>query len=275
MASAPGSKIGTKSDLWVVPLAGGKPECRTDNLPMGVGGGLQGDMPIAIIRSPRIIVSPDGRSAVVQVQDGGCIHPYRVALSGPQSCERLVGGERTAVPLDLVGERLLFLGSGTNHPMDLFVCAANGADERQLTWLNEELLTQRALPASERFYFKSTDGKRVEGWILKPPAGEPPYPTVLYIHGGPHSGFGNVFSFDFQMLAGAGYAVLFINQRGSKGYDNEFATQIIGDWGNLDYADLMSGVDRGDRPRLGRSRPDGRLWSLRWGQPVMLDRGSH
>jgi dipeptidyl aminopeptidase/acylaminoacyl peptidase len=45
------------------------------------------------------------------------------------------------------------------------------------------------------------------------------------------------------MLAGAGYAVLFINQRGSTGYSEEFANQIVGDWGNLDYRDLMAGVD--------------------------------
>ncbi len=78
---------------------------------------------------------------------------------------------------------------------------------------------------------------------MKPCIGEPPYPTILYIHGGPHSGFGHIFSFDFQMLAGAGYAVLFINQRGSTGYGDEFSTRIIGDWGNLDYKDLMAGVD--------------------------------
>jgi dipeptidyl aminopeptidase/acylaminoacyl peptidase len=127
--------------------------------------------------------------------------------------------------------------------MDLFICAQDGSTDRQLTRLNEDLLSQRMLPATERLLFPSTDRTQVEGWILKPPTGQPPYPTVLYIHGGPHSGFGNVFSFDFQMLAGAGYEVLFINQRGSKGYDNDFATRIIGDWGNLDYADLMAGVD--------------------------------
>jgi dipeptidyl aminopeptidase/acylaminoacyl peptidase len=45
------------------------------------------------------------------------------------------------------------------------------------------------------------------------------------------------------MLTGAGYAVLFVNQRGSTGYGDEFSTRIIGDWGNLDYKDLMAGVD--------------------------------
>ena len=246
MASAPGSRIGTKADLWIVPARKTKaaqPECRTADLPMGVGGGLQGDMPISIIRTPRILVSPDGRSAVVQVQDGGCIHPYLVALNGPQACECLLGGDRTAIPLDQKEESLLFLGSGTNHPMDLFTCTGDGSGERQLTWLNEELISTRLLPSTEHLRFPSTDGTQVEGWILKPPTGQPPYPAVLYIHGGPHSGFGSIFSFDFQMLAGAGFAVLFVNQRGSKGYDNDFATRIIGDWGNLDYADLMAGVD--------------------------------
>ncbi len=38
-------------------------------------------------------------------------------------------------------------------------------------------------------------------------------------------------------------AVLFVNQRASTGYGNEFATAIKGDWGNLDYKDLMAGVD--------------------------------
>jgi dipeptidyl aminopeptidase/acylaminoacyl peptidase len=92
---------------------------------------------------------------------------------------------------------------------------------------------------------------------MQPATGTRPCPTILYIHGGPHSGFGHTFSFDFQMLAGAGYAVLFVNQRGSTGYGDAFATQIIGDWGNHDYGDLIAGVDaavaRGiaDADRLG------------------------
>ena len=37
--------------------------------------------------------------------------------------------------------------------------------------------------------------------------------------------------------------MLFINQRGSIGYGDAFATQILGDWGNLDASDLIAGVD--------------------------------
>jgi dipeptidyl aminopeptidase/acylaminoacyl peptidase len=45
------------------------------------------------------------------------------------------------------------------------------------------------------------------------------------------------------MFAGAGYGVLLVNHRASTGYGDAFATAIVGDWGNLDYADLMAGVD--------------------------------
>ncbi|MBZ0277566.1 MAG: prolyl oligopeptidase family serine peptidase, partial [Anaerolineae bacterium] len=64
-----------------------------------------------------------------------------------------------------------------------------------------------------------------------------------YIHGGPHSAYGHMYSFDFQMLNGAGYGVLIVNHRASMGYGDAFSTAIRGDWGNLDYHDLMTGVD--------------------------------
>lgn len=84
---------------------------------------------------------------------------------------------------------------------------------------------------------------QVEGWLMKSAAGAAPYPTIMYIHGGPHSAFGHIFQFDYLMLAGAGYAVLFINQRAATGYGDAFATAIKGDWGNLDYKDLLAGLD--------------------------------
>ena len=107
------------------------------------------------------------------------------------------------------------------------------------------------------------------------PEGQAPFPTILHIHGGPHNGYGHAFYFDFLTLAGAGFAVLFINHRGSTGYGSQFATAIHGDWGNLDYHDLMAGVDfaieKGiaDPQRLGCLRCLGRWKSF------LLDRGSH
>ncbi len=238
-----GRPIGTKSDIWVVDRQGGAPECRTADLPLGSGSGLQHDMATPMLYGPRVLIDENGRAAYVQVQDGGSVHVYRVGLDGSPDWAAVVDGERSCTPLDLRARRLLFAVSTPNSPLDLYVAGPDGADERRLTQLNDELLAQRQLPTIEHLRFAGSDGVPVEGWIMQPATGTPPYPTILYIHGGPHSGFGQIFSCDFQLLSGAGYAVLFINHRGSTGYGNTFATQILGDWGNLDYLDLMAGVD--------------------------------
>jgi dipeptidyl aminopeptidase/acylaminoacyl peptidase len=240
-----GQLIGCKADLWVIDRQGGAPQCRTANLALGVGGALLPDMPALAeyVLAPKIVVAAHGEVAYTRVQARGTEPIFRVDLQGPESHVPLVGGERACFLLDLAGDRLLFAASTLFNPADLYVAKVDGADERQLTHLNAELLAARAQPTLKHLAFAGAEGVEVEGWILLPAGGTAPYPTILYIHGGPHFAFGHIYSFDFQMLAGAGYAVLFINQRGSTGYGEEFANQIVGDWGNLDYKDLMAGVD--------------------------------
>ncbi len=236
-----GRPIGTKNDVWVVDRAGGAPECRTATLVYHSGGALQDDMAVEL--APRVLAARDGRSAYAQVQVGGTVQIYRVALTGPEECAVVVGGERACFPFDVSDRHLLFGASTLTNPFDLYLTDLANGEEHQITRLNAAVIDEWAPVTVEPLQFSGSDGAPVEGWLMRPPVGAAPYPTVLYIHGGPHSGFGQIFSFDFQMLAGAGYAVLFVNQRGSTGYGDAFATAIKGDWGNLDYHDLMAGVD--------------------------------
>ena len=243
MGSPDGLPIGSKTDLWLVSKDGGEPQCRTHGLAVGVGGGVQPDMPVAL--APVIAVTTDGKKALLDVHEGGKVEIYEISLEGKESWKPLLGGDATTTLIGLACGRLLYRVSTFNDPINLYCADADGKNTCQLTHLNKELISGWALPEVERLLYPSVDGVQVEGWLVKPAAGSPPYPTVLYIHGGPHSAFGYTFSFDFQMLAGAGFAVLFINHRASTGYGDSFSTAIKGDWGNLDYHDLMYGVDYG------------------------------
>src|SRR5437762_3264739 len=78
------------------------------------------------------------------------------------------------------------------------------------------------------------------------------YPTLLNIHGGPFTQYGNRFFDEFQVQVGAGYVVLYANPRGSSGYAESWGRAIRGPkaeiepgsgWGGLDYDDLMAVVD--------------------------------
>ena len=84
------------------------------------------------------------------------------------------------------------------------------------------------------------------------------YPLILSIHGGPHGMYGYAFNPAFQVYAAQGYAVLYLNPRGSSGYGQKFSDGTLNEWGGGDYRDLMAGVDEAlrryswiDRDRLG------------------------
>lgn len=241
-AGAPaGTDIGTQNSLWRVDAVGGSPVNLTPDLPFHVAGRLQVDMPSATVRQPRIVCVEN--AAFVRVQCGGEVRIYRAALDGSTPPALIVGGERFCEVVGVAADRLLFWANSFNDPLNLYTKNMTAGEEAQITHLNDEVLGRIALPGVEHLEFPGEDGERVEGWLLTPTTGDAPHPGFLYIHGGPHSAFGHGFSADFQMLASAGYAVLAINHRASTGYGDAFATAIKGDWGHLDYTDLMVGVD--------------------------------
>lgn len=254
-----GTPSGSRADLWVYDPATETHQRRTSELTgADVGGRVAPDMPAFAFSLGGVLASPDSRFAYTPAQSGGEVHLLRITLSGPESHETIAAGERVCTPVKARGEQLLFAAFEITNPGDLYLLDTATGVENRLTRLNATLREELAWPALHHLEFAGTDGTSVEGWYLEPTGGDPaPHPTVLGIHGGPHAGWGYTFCFDFLMLAGAGYGVLFLNQRGSTGYDDAFATAINADWGNLDYADLMAGVDhvidRGlaDRERLG------------------------
>ena len=91
----------------------------------------------------------------------------------------------------------------------------------------------------------ASDGKTVGGVFTYPVGYQEGtrYPLVVSIHGGPASASLLRFSTTAQVYAGAGYAVLEPNYRGSTNYGNAHRTDIVGDYFTLGFEDIMTGVD--------------------------------
>jgi dipeptidyl aminopeptidase/acylaminoacyl peptidase len=150
------------------------------------------------------------------------------------------------------------MGSVTT-PGDLVLVDASSGAVRTLFEPNAEFLSELALARIEERWFEAPDGRRLQGWVVTPPALDPAkrYPMVLEIHGGPHAAYGFGFFHEFHVLAGAGYVVLYTNPRGSTSYGEEFATLIQYAYPGKDYDDLMACVNavvadgRVDEARLG------------------------
>lgn len=68
-------------------------------------------------------------------------------------------------------------------------------------------------------------------------------PLVVIVHGGPTSQVRAGWRPEAQFLATRGYAVLFVNYRGSTGYGRNYMLRLRGNWGICDVEDCLSGVE--------------------------------
>lgn len=154
------------------------------------------------------------------------------------------GRPYTGAAMHAADGTVAFTLGNPRHPAELAVWR-RGKVER-LTQLNADLLAQRKLGEVEEMWFESSaDGRRVQAWLMTPPDFDPDkkYPLILEIHGGPFAAYGPIFSAEMQLFAARGYAVLYVNPRGSTSYGKEFANLIHHRYPGQDYDDLMSAVD--------------------------------
>ena len=118
---------------------------------------------------------------------------------------------------------------------------------RQLTHVNDAILSQVAMSPLESFWFTGALGDKVQGFLVKPPNfdSNKKYPVKFLIHGGPQGAWGDDWSYRWnpQLFAANGYVVVMINFHGSTGYGQKFIDAINGDWGGAPFEDLMKGLD--------------------------------
>jgi dipeptidyl aminopeptidase/acylaminoacyl peptidase len=144
-----------------------------------------------------------------------------------------------------VGWPVVFGLSSPDAPTEIWFYPGVGGYARRLSGHNLDIARSRALLEADEINFKSFDGTEIQGWMMKPIGwrADRKYPLILSIHGGPHGMSGYAFNSTFQVYAARGYAVLYLNPRGSSGYGQEFSDGTLNEWGGGDYKDLMAGVD--------------------------------
>jgi dipeptidyl aminopeptidase/acylaminoacyl peptidase len=211
--------------------------------------------------APQLVWSADGQEIFFLASMRGTTHVYAARVSGDWLPRRVTDGLRRVYAFSLShATTTLALGvSDPADPGDLYAqpvvrkeSALSEVEPRRLTHLNEALLAEVALASVEEFAFRGADDWELQGWIMRPSApvsagqnGATPHavPTILEIHGGPAAMYGYSFFMEFQLLAAQGYAVVYMNPRGSTGYGRIFSGAVINDWGGKDYEDLLLGLD--------------------------------
>ena len=161
-------------------------------------------------------LSPDGNTLATIENDRG----YGVLRVGP------LGGERPIVsglPRGVVSDLTWSSDSAT------LVFGASAPTEPPGLWLWRDGVVRAVwLPEPSQFVdlelveWRSFDGTRIPGWLALPMNAKPPYPAIIWVHGGPVGQTRPNFRPDIQMLLSQGFAVLMPNVRGSNGYGRSY-----------------------------------------------------
>jgi dipeptidyl aminopeptidase/acylaminoacyl peptidase len=193
----------------------------------------------------------DGEGVLVQYDDEGNTKVALFALDGSMRLlAENVGGTGSAYSGGSFSAArngaFAYTWSTPHRPSDIAVGRLSGGEPSLITAVNADLLAARTLGEVEEIWYESSvDGRRIQGWIVKPPDFDPSrrYPLILEIHGGPFANYGDRFDYEKQMMAARGFVVLYTNPRGSTSYGGEFGNLIHHAYPGDDFYDLDSGVD--------------------------------
>ncbi len=257
---------GTNSDLFVVPIQGGKANKITsnpgaDNSPLYSPDGKylayrsqsrpgyesdrwrlfvlersSGKLTIptdAIDRSVNSFTwAPDSRRLFFTVDDRGHQAIQFVALDGG-GARIAVTGNNTLDDMQFTsdGKTIVFTRQGGDSPAEICKAVSTGGAAIPLTHLNDDLLAPYQLTSLEDFWVTGAENAQV----AELPRQAPELRSVaqvsqrlLLVHGGPQGEWGQSWTYRWnaQVFAAAGYVVVMPNPRGSVGYGQKFTDDI-------------------------------------------------
>lgn len=214
----------------------------------------------------RAFWSKDGTSIYFLANLGVHEELFVVPVAGGKP-RQLTDGKHNVGNASQSGDRFAFTISDSTSGGDVWTMSSTDTAPKRITRVFDYLTRDFKLGRQEAIQWKGADGATVEG-ILTYPVGYQPgqkYPLAVMTHGGPQAAdkysIGSM-SYEFQVLAGKGYATLQPNYRGSTGYGDTFLRDMVGHYFQQAHLDVMTGVD--ELIRRGIADPDQMLkmgWS--------------
>jgi dipeptidyl aminopeptidase/acylaminoacyl peptidase len=218
------------SSAFVMDSNGGSKKLLAGNLPSSPGN---------------VIWAADNSGLYYQMEERGENNLYLVSLAG--AVKKVTKGAHvlSGVSIAKNGQAAAMISTPYRPGYLVTFNLLKPEAAKELVDVNADVLAEVKLGEIEELKFNAPDGLGLQGWLIRPAEFDPAkkYPMLLYIHGGPWSMYSVAFNWDWQNFAANGYAVLFMNPRGSTGYGQDFVNGIQFSYPGKDYDDLMAGVD--------------------------------
>ncbi len=232
--------LGRPTCAWVVEAAGGDPQRVSDAdveaSPSAGGDARYGAYPA----TPAWTAAGDG--LVLIANRAGRSGLERVALAGAGGAAERTAGDFVTTSFDGDEHWTLAVVETPTAPGELVLVGPDGASARLSAANDAWVGRHEPRPILARTVARP-DGGEVAYGVLAPKRPRRDRAVVVQVHGGPHTNDGWGFRFEFQRLAAAGYAVVWLNPRGSSSYGEAHATAMLRRYGTIDADDVLAVVD--------------------------------
>jgi dipeptidyl aminopeptidase/acylaminoacyl peptidase len=159
-----------------------------------------------------------------------------------EAITRIHAGEFHVTSRDLADRTWLVAYTPDDGPVTYYAYNRNSKTAERL-FSDRPELESASLARKQPFTLRARDGLTLHGYLTLPIGVEPRnLPTVLLVHGGPHTRDRRGFEPEVQWLTNRGYAVLQVNYRGSTGYGKAFQNAGNREWGGKMNDDLIDAV---------------------------------
>jgi dipeptidyl aminopeptidase/acylaminoacyl peptidase len=194
-----------------------------------------------------IVWAPDSKSLYAPIDDAATVRIHRIDVG--KGGHQPVTAASSYSSLAIAGKpaTLVALRQSFTEPATLVRVETKNGEATKLSTENDAALAKFAFGKVESATYKGAGGEDIQMWVVYPPDFDPAkkYPLYLILHGGPHNGVTDAWTFRWnaQVFAGWGYVTAWHNFHGSSGFGQDFTDSINPDLITKPYEDTIAAAD--------------------------------
>jgi dipeptidyl aminopeptidase/acylaminoacyl peptidase len=191
--------------------------------------------------------APDSKSLYAPIDDAGTQRIHRVDVATGR--HQAVTGASSFSGLGIAGRpaTMVAIRQSFSEPPTLVKVALRDGAATKLSNHNDALLAGVSFGNVESVTYQGAGGADIQMWVIYPPGFDPSrkYPLYFLLHGGPHNGITDSWTFRWnaQVFAGWGYVTAWHNFHGSSGFGQAFADSINPDRITKPYQDTIRAAE--------------------------------
>jgi dipeptidyl aminopeptidase/acylaminoacyl peptidase len=206
-----------------------------------------------------MVWAPDSKSLYAPIDDAATERVYRIDVAKGTRHALTTNSSFSSLAIAGSPATLVALRQSFSEPPTLVAVSTKDGRATKLSDHNDVQLAATAFGKVESVTYPGADGADIQMWVIYPPGFDPAkkYPLYLLLHGGPHNGIYDSWTFRWNahVFASWGYVTAWHNFHGSSGFGQAFTDSINPDGITKPYEDTIKAAEWfASKPWIDRER---------------------